>query len=567
MKLSTIIIFAFIFVGLVGTLFGTSLLYFNSENLIEGHVINKLNSTAQSRVAHIETYLQQNIERLELITSKTQLKIELEKYIQDENQASLDNMAKIIKDSLEPVPDFERICVVGNDGVVITSTDDSFCGKDIHNEEFFIHGKETEAIHFVEEDGELKLFVTGPFKVNDKPIGIGVTVVKINRLEDIVKLRAGLGESGEVLIAINDHETGERIYLFDRLFEQEAISQQIESEETAFPMEQALEKKEELFENSLDYRNEPVIAISQYIETAEMGLVAKIDSAEALGEAKKDLLQTSLIVGLFMILFTFFSGFLIARYISKPIKKMTLDVSEITKGKLDIQLGKSKISEIQGLTDSLNRILASLKLAILKTGTSKEKLRLREAIKAKDKAEVDKKMAEKYAEIIVNQKGDLVDINPAAISMLGYNDKEEVMKKNKSSIDLIIPAEKKKVIKGIQDTFKTGSNEAIYHVLKKDGSQITVDLIAKSAKDKEGKIISIVTVRDITGKSKINKKLEETNPIKKPALKTEPVKKLQPIVKKPAVVALKKIIPVEKKPQDKSENIDKKIINKDINKK
>ena len=34
---------------------------------------------------HVETYLEQNIERIKLITSKTQLKIELEKYNQDNN--------------------------------------------------------------------------------------------------------------------------------------------------------------------------------------------------------------------------------------------------------------------------------------------------------------------------------------------------------------------------------------------------------------------------------------------------------------------------------------------------
>jgi methyl-accepting chemotaxis protein len=54
--------------------------------------------------------------------------------------------------------------------------------------------------------------------------------------------------------------------------------------------------------------------------------------------------------------------------ISKPIKKLTFDVDEISKGKFDVQLQKSNIKEVQILTDSLNRVLSSMKLAILRTG-------------------------------------------------------------------------------------------------------------------------------------------------------------------------------------------------------
>ena len=67
-------------------------------------------------------------------------------------------------------------------------------------------------------------------------------------------------------------------------------------------------------------------------------------------------------------------AFFIARLISKPIKELTQTVDEVTKGKLDVQLSKSNIFEIQNLTNSLNRILASMKLAILRTGVRKEKI-------------------------------------------------------------------------------------------------------------------------------------------------------------------------------------------------
>jgi len=61
-------------------------------------------------------------------------------------------------------------------------------------------------------------------------------------------------------------------------------------------------------------------------------------------------------------------AFFVSRMISQPLAKLTSDVDEITKGNLDIRLQGSNIDEVGSLTNSLSRILASMKLAILKTG-------------------------------------------------------------------------------------------------------------------------------------------------------------------------------------------------------
>ena len=78
-------------------------------------------------------------------------------------------------------------------------------------------------------------------------------------------------------------------------------------------------------------------------------------------------------------------GFILYNSISKPIKKLEDDIENITKGDLSIKLEKSNIHEIQSLTDSLDRILASLKLAVKKTGIIKEELGLVEEKKPEEK--------------------------------------------------------------------------------------------------------------------------------------------------------------------------------------
>jgi PAS domain S-box-containing protein len=79
-------------------------------------------------------------------------------------------------------------------------------------------------------------------------------------------------------------------------------------------------------------------------------------------------------------------GYVIAHLISRPLMKLTRNIDEISKGNLDVELENSEIYEINNLTASLDRVMASLKLAIYKVGLKKEEI-FQEVIKEKQEAE------------------------------------------------------------------------------------------------------------------------------------------------------------------------------------
>ena len=101
-----------------------------------------------------------------------------------------------------------------------------------------------------------------------------------------------------------------------------------------------------------------------------------------LSENTTEIISYSLIAAIFLAVF----AFLFSRFITKQISRITYFVEKITTGELGIELGESKIVEIQNLIDSLNRVLASMKLAILRTK------------KQQTKTEVGKKIASKSAD-------------------------------------------------------------------------------------------------------------------------------------------------------------------------
>jgi PAS domain S-box-containing protein len=82
-------------------------------------------------------------------------------------------------------------------------------------------------------------------------------------------------------------------------------------------------------------------------------------------------------------------GYVIAHFISLPLMKLTKNIDEISKGNFEIELENSEIYEINNLTASLDRVMASLKLAIYKVGLKKEEV-FQEVIK--EKLEAEKKL-------------------------------------------------------------------------------------------------------------------------------------------------------------------------------
>ena len=80
---------------------------------------------------------------------------------------------------------------------------------------------------------------------------------------------------------------------------------------------------------------------------------------------------------------TFAFSMVISYFIARPLVKLTKNIDKLSKGELDVNLENSEIYEINNLTESLNRIMASLKLAIHKVGVKKGEI-FEDAVKAKE---------------------------------------------------------------------------------------------------------------------------------------------------------------------------------------
>jgi PAS domain S-box-containing protein len=167
------------------------------------------------------------------------------------------------------------------------------------------------------------------------------------------------------------------------------------------------------------------------------------------GFQSEGLLLISLI---FMV--TFFVSITISYLITRPIERLTSNIDEISKGKLDVNLESSEISEINNLTDSLNRVMTSLKLAINKVGVKKGEI-FEETAKVKENVE------QKHDDLInsiagwaweIDAKGAYTFCSRNVSKLLGYTPQEMI---GKSIFDFMISDNAKKTKSVFNESSKT----------------------------------------------------------------------------------------------------------------
>jgi len=139
-------------------------------------------------------------------------------------------------------------------------------------------------------------------------------------------------------------------------------------EQTAQTMGQIAIKARDIEEQN----SAKLLELDQKVEEMEqkiLSLVGKvINKAEQIRSRTTTILQTSTFVAL---LLSVILDLFISSSISKPLKKLTDTVEEVSKGRLDVQIEKSNIYEINKLAEALDRVMTTMKRAIKRVKPSR----------------------------------------------------------------------------------------------------------------------------------------------------------------------------------------------------
>ncbi len=346
---------AFLVISLLPLTIVSIISWVTANRAIREGVLDHVKSVATIQAHRLEAIVQQDLERLSLVGSRTQLRALLNRYNRDQDPDDVEAMNKILVDALDSIPDFEQISVLDLQGTVIASTSEGEIGEEFGRQAFFRSGRERPHLEIISEEGAEKigLRLTGPLVLSDEIIGVLVIRSHAQNILALVSDYAGLGRTGETVVA-KAGSGGEVTFLTPLRNDPEAAFTTVRRNSGALlPIERAVAGEEVLLDGAVDYGGRRVLAATRYVRLAGWGLVAKMDRDEALAPVR-ELRHVTLIAIFGTALLTAIIATSISNSISGPIVELTAVAERISDGALDERVRIGSQDEIGTLSQAFD---------------------------------------------------------------------------------------------------------------------------------------------------------------------------------------------------------------------
>ena len=340
----------------------SAFIYFYEKNTITSEQLSHLESVSSIQSHRVESLIEQNLERIRLVSSRTQLRISLDNYLKNSDSNHLEKINRILNDAMTSIESFRVISILNKDGLVVASTSPVRLGKNYSQLEFYktAHSKNTADHFFLDSNSRLKLYLSGPLKIGNKFLGILLIESDAQNIVSLLSDYSGLGQTGETVLGRLHTNGNYAQYLAPLRFDEHAAMQRIvDLNRHSNPMVMALANKKQFLGSGIDYRNHEVLVATDYIASTNWGLVVKIDQEEAFSPIN-DLLKYILFISLSLLLAVAWVSFLLAKVISNPIVELTNAAHEIDQGNLNKRAEIKSNDEVGELARTFNNMADGL---------------------------------------------------------------------------------------------------------------------------------------------------------------------------------------------------------------
>lgn len=359
MDLRTKLVFGLVAVSLASMLALGTLAYRNAEALIEQRSAVSLSSIAEAKAEQVESVAEGWEEAVGLLASRTQLRRSLAAWNEGRSPREQERIAGILSDARSSSRLVEGVAVfdfqgerVASSGVVESGWESVNVGRD---------DDDGVALLGFTGDDPSRVAYAAELQVDGARVGSLVALLTAGDLAAVAANRAGLGDTGEVLIAVRT-ESGEIRLLTP--FRHPASADAADAADTANTtaraattdqlMHDALQGVEGPITGELtDYRGEPIWAVMRRIESADLALLLKFDEAEEradIVELRGRLLGVGLSLAAFAILLGVAMGFMFAR----PINALGAVACRLRDGDLSARADADREDEIGLLAETFN---------------------------------------------------------------------------------------------------------------------------------------------------------------------------------------------------------------------
>jgi two-component system sensor histidine kinase/response regulator len=296
--------------------------YVFARHILQEQIHKRLMVIAADRASKVETYASQQRERVLLVANRTRLHQLTNDYLRgrSDHQSYRFEAEKILADAQRSTEGFTAIWLADPTGNVVAATDESYLGRRYLDDPTFLQGCLQPWLGRPQEsDGQYRALLAAPAKSDEgEMIAVVMVLLDVKPLETAIQDPAGLGKSGEVLVATRCGESVELLVL-PRVTKRTTLSP---GELPA--MTRALEG---LADTGIDrFNGVDVLTAYQPVDyqpgnDGRWGLVATIDAGEAYAPVA-DVTRVLLVLGAVIVVLGMTASYLLARRLTRPILQL-----------------------------------------------------------------------------------------------------------------------------------------------------------------------------------------------------------------------------------------------------
>ncbi len=378
MKLANKISISFLVIGSIVLCISTPLYYYFAKNSLKKQIYNHLQTTAQSRAHHIESFLTCQKEAIKQLSESIVIKRFLSADMRDRDYyQSFHDVNRRLKNTASIVENTYDVFVIDKKGMIAASSNEEDVGRDKSLDAYFTQGKRgffVKDAHISEDTKKETIAFSAPVFDSEKSNVTGVVVSRVS-MKEIFRIaddRTGLGKTGEIYLTNKD------FYMItpSRFISDSFLSVEVKTEYTkqwfksTGKSDVSPHKREHIPSILKDYRGVNVLGTHAHINQIEWYLMAEIDETEALAPLKIMKIISFFIVLLFSILL-WIMGTAFSRLMTRPLQRLHEGTEIIGSGDLDHKVGTDASDEIGQLSRAFDQMTDDLK----HTTTSIDKLK------------------------------------------------------------------------------------------------------------------------------------------------------------------------------------------------
>ena len=267
----------------------------------------------------------------------------------EEAEATLENLIAV-------VPRLEAVALFDGDGEPVAATADTVSASLAAD---MIGGGNLIGTVMENTSGSLVMLSCTELQTNGEVIGTVMVETDIDPITQLATNYKGLSQTGETSVAQQD-ENGDAQFIAPLRFKEDAVMTiTVPSTAAAAPITRALAGDEDRFADTVDYREQAVLAVTRTVDSTGWGVVVKMDRAEALAGTSD--FQRSLFAAIVAaVALGILASMALARRISSPLRRLTRTAVAITDGDVDSRSTVSSNDEIGTLAGAMNTMADSL---------------------------------------------------------------------------------------------------------------------------------------------------------------------------------------------------------------